>query len=71
MGTSLGDQWLRLGAPNAESGGSIPSQGTRFHILQLTFRMLKLKILHVATKIQHCQKKKRIKMDAVSLKQKL
>ena len=28
-------QWLRLRAPNAGDQGSIPAQGTRFHILQL------------------------------------
>ena len=34
-GTSLVVQWLRLHAPNAGGLGSIPSQGTRFHVLQL------------------------------------
>ena len=66
MGTSLRVQWLRLGAPNAESWGSIPRQGTRFHILQLRVRMLKLKILHASTKIQRCQilkKKKKNNKD--------
>ena len=65
MGTSLGVQWLRLGAPNAETWDSIPSQGTRFHILQLRVRMLKLKILHASTKIQRCQilKKKKKNKD--------
>ena len=33
--TSLVVQWLRLHAPNAESLGSIPGQGTRSHMLQL------------------------------------
>ena len=28
-------QWLRLCAPNAVGSGSIPSQGTRPHMLQL------------------------------------
>ena len=33
--TPLVVQWLRLHAPNAESLGSIPGQGTRSHMLQL------------------------------------
>ena len=45
LGTSLVVQWLRLHAPNARGLGSIPGQGTRS-------RMLQLKILHVATRIQ-------------------
>ena len=28
-------QWLRLCVPNAAGSGSILSQGTRFHMLQL------------------------------------
>ena len=44
-------QWLRLHAPNAESPGSIPGQGTRSHIMQLRVHMLQLKILSAATKI--------------------
>ena len=28
-------QWLRLCVPNAVGSGSIPSQGTRSHMLQL------------------------------------
>ena len=42
--TSLVVQWLRLQAPNAGGLGSIPGQGTRFHMLQL-------KILNAATKL--------------------
>ena len=45
-GTSLVVQWLRLHAPNAGGPGSIPSQGTGSHMLQL-------RIPHVATKISH------------------
>ena len=48
FGTSLVFQWLRLHAANAEGPGSIPGQGTRFHIPQL-------KILHATTKTQHSQ----------------
>ena len=44
-------QWLRLHAPNAESPGSIPGQGTRSHILQLRVHMLQLKISSAATEI--------------------
>ena len=44
-------QWLRLHAPNVESPGSIPGQGTRSHIVQLRVHMLQLKILSAATKI--------------------
>ena len=43
--TSLVIQWLRLHASNAGGPGSISSQGTRSHMLQL-------KILHAATKIE-------------------
>ena len=34
-GTSLVVQWLRLCAPNTGAPSSIPSQGTRSHMLQL------------------------------------
>ena len=34
-GTSLVVQWLRLCAPKAGDLGSIPSQGTRSHMLQI------------------------------------
>ena len=34
-GASLVVQWLRLHAPNAGGKGSIPGQGTRFHMPQL------------------------------------
>ena len=35
VGTSLVIQWLKLCAPNLGSLGSIPGQGTRFHMPQL------------------------------------
>ena len=41
-GTSLGVQWLRLSSPNS---GSIPSQGTRSHVVHL-------RIPHAAVKIE-------------------
>ena len=44
----LGDQWLRLHAPNAGGPGSIPGQGTRSHMPQL-------KIPCAATGTQHSQ----------------
>ena len=42
-GTSLVIQWLRLHAPNAGGPGSIPGQGTRYHMPQLRVRMPQLK----------------------------
>ena len=33
--TSLVVRWLRLGAPNVGGLGSIPGQGTRYHMPQL------------------------------------
>ena len=36
-------QWLRFCAPNAGSPGSVPSQGTRFHMLQLRLGTAKKK----------------------------
>ena len=51
-GTSLVVQWIRLCTPNTGGPGSIPGQGTRFHVLQL-------KILNVATKTRHSQIKKK------------
>ena len=53
-GTSLVVQWIRLCTPNTGGPGSIPGQGTRFHVLQL-------KILNVATKTRHSQIKKKKK----------
>ena len=53
-GTSLVVQWIRLCTPNTGGPGSIPGQGTRFHMLQL-------KILKVATKTRHSQIKKKKK----------
>ncbi|TEA10947.1 hypothetical protein DBR06_SOUSAS7810082, partial [Sousa chinensis] len=50
---SLVIQWLRLRTPNARRLGSIPGQGTRFHMPQLRVLTLQLKILHDAKKILH------------------
>ena len=47
VSTSVVVQWLRLCAPNARGLGSIPGQGTRFHMPQL-------KSLHAATEDQTC-----------------
>ena len=55
FGASLVVHWLRLHAPSARDPGSIPGQGTRFHILQLRVLMLQLKILYAATKTQCSQ----------------
>ena len=41
-GTSLVVQWLRLGASNAGSPGSIPAEGTRSHMPQLRSRVTKI-----------------------------
>ena len=49
-GTSLVVQWLRLRAPNAGGPGSIPGQGTRSHVPQLSVPVQQLKIPHAATK---------------------
>ena len=54
-GTSLMVQWLRLCALNVGGLGSIPGQATRSHMLQLTVRMPKQKILDTATKTWHNQ----------------
>ena len=35
MGTFLVVQWLRVHAPNGGVGGSIPSQRSRSHMMQL------------------------------------
>ena len=40
LGTSLEVQWLRISAPNAGDLGSIPDQGTRSHMPQLTVHVL-------------------------------
>ena len=48
-GTSLVVHWLRLCAPHAAGLGSIPSQGTWSHGLQLRVRMLQ-QLLHAETK---------------------
>ena len=53
--TSLVVKWLSLHAPNAGGLGSIPGQGTRSHMLQLSVRMMQLDIPHAAErwKIPH------------------
>ena len=43
IGTSLVVRWLRLYAPNAGDPGSIPGQGTRTHMPQLSVLMPQLK----------------------------
>ena len=50
--TSLVIQWLKLCAPNVGGLGSIPSQGTRSHMLQLRVHMLQLRSRHTAMKIK-------------------
>ena len=49
-GTSLVVWWLRLRAPSAGGLGSIPSQGTIYHIPQLRVHKPQLRIPHGATK---------------------
>jgi len=45
FGTSLVAQWLRLYAPNAEEDpGSIPGQGSRSHMPQLSVHWQQLKM---------------------------
>ena len=44
VGTSVVVQWVRLHALHAGGLGSIPGQGTRYHILQLRVLFLKLKV---------------------------
>ncbi|TEA37243.1 hypothetical protein DBR06_SOUSAS10010019, partial [Sousa chinensis] len=50
---SLVVQWLRPRTPSAGGSGSIPDQGTRSHMPQLSVRMPQLKIPHIANKILH------------------
>ena len=47
VSTSVVVQWLRLCAPNAKGPGSIPGQGTRFHMPQM-------ESLHGATEGRTC-----------------
>ena len=55
-GASLVVQWLRLCAPNAEGLGSIPSQGTRSRMPQLSKSLYAtLGILQAATKTWNSQ----------------
>ena len=62
-GASLVVQWLRLRAPNGGGAGSIPGQGTRSHMPQLSCmpqvraHMSQLNSLHAATKTQRTQNK--------------
>ena len=65
-GTSLVVLWLRFHAPNVESLGSIPGQGTRSHMPQIRVCMLHLKIPTVATKTQYSQIKKLIFLRKVN-----
>ena len=51
-GTSLVVQWLRFCSPRAGGLGSIPDQGTRPHVLQLTVHMPQLKVLWTLMKIE-------------------
>jgi len=48
-------QWLTIYASSAGGLGSIPDQGTRFHMLQIRVCMPQLKIPHAATKAWHNQ----------------
>ena len=52
---SLVVQLLRLLTPNARDLGSIPSQGTRSHMVQPRVHMPQLKILSATTKTWHSQ----------------
>ena len=47
--------WLRFHAPNVESLGSIPGQGTRSHMPQIRVCVQQLKILYATTKTQCSQ----------------
>ena len=48
-------QWLRLHSLNAGGWGSIPSQGTRSHLLQLKILHATTQSSHAAAKICHSQ----------------
>ena len=48
-GTSLVVQWLRLHTPNAGDPGSIPGQGTRCRMPQLSIHMPQVKVPHATT----------------------
>ena len=58
LGTSLAVQWLRFCTPNAGGLGSIPGQGTGFHIPQLKIPSVSTKTQH--RQINHLKKEKRI-----------
>ena len=45
-------EWQRLRGPGGGGPGSIPGQGTRPHMAQLSVYMPKLKTLHVGAKIE-------------------
>ena len=51
FGTSLVVPWLGLHASKAEDLGSIPSQGTRSHMMQLKIPHIPTKTGNPATKI--------------------
>ena len=57
LGTSL---WLRICAPNARDLGSIPHQGSGFHMPQLrTLHAATTKICSAATKTWYSQNRRR------------
>ena len=49
-GAFLAVQWLRLHAPSAGGLGLFPSQGTRFHMLQLKTRQSQIQVINVFLK---------------------
>ena len=55
QGASLVVQWLRLQAPGAGDLGSVPGQGTRTHMPQLSIPKPQLKIPRTATETPHSQ----------------
>ena len=57
-GTSPVVQLLRLHSPNAGDPGSIPGQGTRCHMPQLSIHMPQIKVLHATTKTWPSQQNK-------------
>ena len=60
-GTSLVVQQLRLHAPNAGGLGSVPSQGTRSHMLQLRVHVPQLRV-HMPQLRVHIRQLKRFCM---------
>ena len=47
LGNSEVVQWLRFCAPSTGGLGLIPGQGTRSHMLQMSFLMVQLKRFHI------------------------